>query len=200
MGYKSGTRFITIAQMRVTFFEYPPMLYEDLRDLKKDPKKMDVIWGDDVKQFSDQANGSAWNAPDAQRAAVLFDQIAKNKSLALRLETVSTVDRLREAARNKTVLSFVELAVLEASQAYIDGDYGLLTSPYKDARSLDMVRLNKCRVVNAIPSKTSPLEVHFKADSAEPRRHGGGSICPSWACGSNHNETLVLDTAMEWKL
>jgi hypothetical protein len=100
------------------------MLYEDLRDLKKDPKKMDVIWGDDVKQFSDQANGSAWNAPDAQRAAVLFDQIAKNKSLALRLETVSTVDRLREAARNKTVLSFVELAVLEASQGCKKPRYG----------------------------------------------------------------------------
>jgi hypothetical protein len=204
MGYTVGERRIVIAQMRVTFLEYPPMLADEVLDMEKyskrvgnNPKKMDVIDGDDIKEFSVQANGSVWSSPDESKAAVLFDEIAKNKSIGLRLETKYTVNKLREAEKNKSVLSFVELAVLEARQAYIDGDHGLVTSPYKDPRNLDTVRLNGCTVIKTIPANGAALEVHIKAKSAQSRERGGGGGCPTWACGSNHNETIVLDTLVK---
>jgi hypothetical protein len=200
MGYEVGTRTIFVTQMRVAFLEYPPMLADEVLDMEKyakrvgnNPQKMDVIDGDDVKQFSTLAKGSAWYSPDATKAATLFDEIAKNKSMALRLETKYTVEKLREAEKNKTVLSFVELALLEARQAFINGDHGLMTSPYKDARNLDTVRLNGCQVISAVGSSAYPLEVHFKAASADPRHRGGGGGCPDFMCGSNHNETFVID-------
>jgi hypothetical protein len=197
---KVGERKIIIAQMRVTFLEYPPMLPDEILEPEKydkrlggNPKKMDVIYGDDVSEFTDSVSGTVWYMPDAGKAALLFDQIAQNKGMALKLETGSTVERLREAEKNKAVLAFVELAVLEATQAYISGDHGTMTSPYKDARNLDTVRLNGCRVVATKPMLTSKLQVHFKAKSAQSRSRGGGGGCPPWACGSNHNENFVLD-------
>jgi len=204
---KVGTRQIVVAHMRVASLGYPLMLPDEIMDPEKyerrvgsSPKMVDIIDGDDVSEFTDRANGSLWYMPDAGKAATLFDQIAANKSIALKLETGYTVEKLREAERNKTVLSFVELAVLEATQAYITGDHGTLTSPYKDARNLDTVRLNNCRVIKTKPLVTSRLEVHFKAESADSRKRGGGGGCPPWACGSNHNETLVLDTLVtEWQ-
>jgi len=202
MGHTVGERTIAIAQMRVTFLEYPPMLPDEVLDMEKyakrvgnNPNKVDVTDGDDVSEFTDSVNGSHWYMPDAGKAALLFDQIAANKGMALKLETGYTVDRLREAEKNKTVLTFVELAILEAKQAYISGDYGTLTSPYKDPRNLDAVRLNKCRIVKTKPLLSSRLEVHIQAESADSRKRGGGGGCPAFVCGTNHNETFVLDNS-----
>jgi hypothetical protein len=124
MGHTVGERTIAIVQMRVTFLELPPMLPDEVLDMEKyaiaswkQSQQGGCDDGDDVSEFTDSVNGSLWYMPDAGKAALLFDQIAANKGMALKLETGYTVDRLREARKNKTVLTFVELAILEAKQA-----------------------------------------------------------------------------------
>ena len=179
-----------IGELIPTFVVTPtfgdPFLGEDVTH--GSPRDADFTY--EVTQFSDRANGSAWYKPDSKNAAVLLDVIAENKSLAVRLTTDITAEKLREAQRNNTVLSSVVFAIVDVTKSK-GTDWSNAGVPFTTRIVMDAARLTQCQVTRVMPIDKYLMEVHLKARYADSRRGG----CGEWDCGSNHNEIIVRDIA-----
>lgn len=189
--YVAGRRSINVSSLFAAFLGHPQIVTapSHLQMIKQrtTPPKKDIIWGDDVTQFS--PDGFVWTEPSAvSPPLILFDRIASSKRLAVRLATAKMTDKFHTAQQNKTVLTFVELTISEATQFYIESVHGKHFDKPKDPRGLESVRLDKCLVVRIIrhvtPLKVYSLEVHLTAESAKVLRARNGVRCPSYACGS----------------
>ena len=181
---------ILIGEMYITFVVNPTYGNGWDEDVIVMPAR-DAIFEYAVKEFSDRANGSAWYVPTAKGADVVIDSIAKNKSLALRLYPIETIDRLRDAEKNRTKLSSVVFAIVEARYD-VGNSWHNAGNVYRHTQVINAVQLLDCRVIRTVARADKSFEVSFTANSVSESKRGG---CDEFGCGSNHNETVVRDTA-----